>query len=49
MSLSRLFLIVAFVLELIAVAIFAGWITSAEGFTFMAGGLAVWILAALVP
>lgn len=48
MNLSRLFMLIAFVLELIAVAIFAGWVTSSEGFTFLAAGLAVWILAVLV-
>lgn len=47
MNLNRLFLIVALVLELVAGAVFAGWVTSSQGFTFLAFGLASYFLAGL--
>lgn len=48
-TLSMVFLILAFVLFLVVGAIGAGWITSEYVFAFLGFGLASWVLAGLVP
>lgn len=48
MTVTKLLLIVALILFLIAGAIGAGWITSEYVMAFLGFGLATWVLAGLV-